>query len=95
MAMAATRALTDKALAQNYPQQLRLLAMSNAILADRKTIIECWSTRKNRGRRGAVGCDRVAGMVLDTLEAAANQSIAIIERTLYKTRFWRQHQHSF
>ena len=91
-----TRALTDKALAQNYPQQLRLLAMSNAILADRKNYYQVLEhTQKIAAEEEPLDVTAWLVWFLDTLEAAANQSIAIIERTVYKTRFWRQHQHSF
>ncbi|MEN9464982.1 MAG: hypothetical protein RL217_1163 [Pseudomonadota bacterium] len=91
-----TRALTDKSLAQHYPQQLRLLAMSNAILADRKNYYRVLEhTQKIAAEEEPLDVTAWLVWFLTTLEAAANQSIATIERTVYKTRFWRQHQHSF
>jgi len=92
------RALTDMALAQAEPRSIRLYAMSAAILQDRKgyyAILES-SQQLDTDADEAGQAPDISGWVtwfLRTLETAIDSAIHTIERTLAKTRFWRQFQH--
>lgn len=83
-----TRALTDRALAQADNLSVRLYAMSSVILEKRQEYyraLEC-------SQRGGVDITEWIVWFLQTLEAALDEALTRIERTLAKARFWRRHQ---
>lgn len=94
-----TRALTDMALAQADSQSVRLYAMSVAILADRKGYYAALNQTQQLEPANdednptqAVDITFWLQWFLQTLEAAIDQAIRTIDRTLQKTRFWQQHR---
>ncbi len=83
-----TRALTDRALAQDEQQSIRLYALSEAIMNNRNNyylILE--STQK-----GGLDITRWLYWFLHTLEEAIHLALLRIERILKKASFWRKHQ---
>lgn len=79
-----TRALTDRALAQADQQSIRLYAMSEAILARRTDYYRILEA----SQKGTPDITDWLNWFLQTLLAALDTTLARIDRTLNKTRFW-------
>tara|TARA_Y100000052_G_scaffold26391_1_gene31218 strand:+ start:2017 stop:3156 length:1140 start_codon:yes stop_codon:yes gene_type:complete len=91
------RALTDMALAQADQQSIRLYAMSVAILDNRKgyyDILESSQRLDGEAEEADKAPDITSWLLwfLETLEAAMDNTLNSIERTLAKTRFWQKFQ---
>lgn len=82
-----TRALTDRALAQADQQGIRLFAVSEAILAHRKSYYEALE----RSQRQGVDITDWLVWFLEILIVAIKDALAKVERTLFKTSFWAKH----
>ena len=81
-----TRAITDLALAQADAQSIRLYAMSTVILENRKDYYNILE----QSQRGDTDITNWLVWFLQMLEATIQASLAKIDRTLHKTRFWQQ-----
>lgn len=82
-----TRALTDRALAQADQQSIRLYAMSEAILKQRSRYYEVLEATQ----KGGVDITLWVGWFCDALLAALDDALNKIEHTLFKAKFWQQH----
>ncbi len=80
-----TRALTDLALAQADSQSIRLYAMSAGTLENSKEYYHILE----KCQRGSIDLTPWLEWFLITLEKTLRISLASIDRTLVKTRFWR------
>ncbi len=82
-----TRAVTDLALAQANSPSIHLYAMSAAILVRRKA----YYAILEKCQRGVMDITAWLVWFLQTLDAALQQSLDDIDRTLGKSRFWRHY----
>lgn len=79
-----TRAVTDRALAQEEQQSVRFYSLSSAIMARRSAYyVYLESTQK--------GSTPWLLWFLDTLKEALGQALLRIDRVLIKTNFWQRH----
>ncbi|MEE1925472.1 Fic family protein [Pseudomonas sp. 148P] len=83
-----TRALTDLALAQGEHQAIRFYAMSASILERRQSYYRILE----QTQKGTLDVTPWLVWFLQTLLAALEQALAIIDRVLDKTRFWQAHR---
>jgi len=81
-----TRALTDRALAQADSQSIRLYSMSAAILDQRTSYYQVLE----QTQRGGMDVTPWVVWFLEILESTLQTALDKIDRTLAKTRFWRQ-----
>lgn len=84
-----TRALTDMALAQADSQSIRLYAMSVAILDHRKSYYQI--LEQSQAFDSANDLTPWLLWFLDTLNISLDNAVNTIDRTLFKTKFWRQY----
>ncbi|MGB3667185.1 MAG: Fic family protein [Bermanella sp.] len=84
-----TRALTDLALGQAYSNSTRLLSLSLSILNHRKGYYEVLERCQKSDMDVSEWVLWFLGSVLNSIEYSEQQ----IERSVFKTRFWKQHVH--
>jgi len=82
-----TRALTNMALAQADSESIRLYTLSAALLKQRKNYYQILE----QSQRGGVEITAWLVWFLTMLDTSLQTSLAKIERTLAKTRFWQCH----
>ena len=82
-----TRALTDLALGQAYSNSTRLLSLSLSILNHRKGYYEVLERCQKSDMDVSEWVLWFLGSVLNSIEYSEQQ----IERSVFKTRFWKQH----
>lgn len=82
-----TRILTDLALAQMDEQSIRLYAMSTAILNRRKSYYEVLE----RSQKNDSDITDWLVWFLDTLNESLEETLAQIQRTLFKSQFWHKY----
>ena len=85
-----TRAITDLALAQADAQSIRLYAISSVILENRKAYYHILE----QSQRSDIDITDWLAWFLQMLEETIQTSLAKIDRTLQKTRFWQQFQNA-
>lgn len=83
-----TRALTDRALAQDEQQSIRFYALSEAIMNNRKHYYLALESAQKSG----LDITHWLHWFLQTLEEAIHLALSRIERILHKAAFWRKHQ---
>ncbi|TDT37744.1 Fic family protein [Halospina denitrificans] len=81
-----TRAITDLALAQADDQSIRLYAMSEAILDNRKGYYDILESTQRNG----LDISRWMTWFMETLSEALDQAQLAINRTIQKARFWQR-----
>lgn len=84
-----TRALTDLALGQVYPNSTRLLSLSLSILNHRKGYYEILE----RCQKSDLDISEWVLWFLDSVLNSIQHSEKQIERSMFKARFWKQHVH--
>jgi Fic family protein len=80
-----TRLLTDLALAQAEQQSVRFYAMSVGIMANRKSYYEILE----QTQKGNLGITQWLVWFFDTLNETFDEVLKEIDRTVFKTNFWR------
>ncbi|MDM0084073.1 Fic family protein [Variovorax sp. J31P179] len=81
------RAIADMALAQDLGEAARLYSLSRQLLADRADYYEALAT----AQAGSVDVTAFVAWFADAFREACGRSIAVMQATLEKSRFWALH----